>query len=290
MGPNACTGPTFSSAGSVKRCISVCLRSRRPNTKRLSPPPQSMSQSMPFGSLHLPTLVPSSELKASTVPEPLRNATTRPFGNTWSEPLPTVLSRCCIARSGMSMLLSFWEPLSCTILPEVVPTTTQPTSPEGAASPLSRHSLLTAKDSTFSCAAFFSLLWSQSLDMVQVTSDLKACAGASCFESSAAASAASGKGHCASLRPRACSTTTRQVGLLGPSVQTTPMSLRACPSSAVQGGKCWKTTPSTCRGTRRPPPTLTSGPSSNVRAADATAARVVVGSASLATSHESRPL
>mmetsp|Transcript_91429 Transcript_91429/g.254619 ORF Transcript_91429/g.254619 Transcript_91429/m.254619 type:complete len:325 (+) Transcript_91429:568-1542(+) len=162
--------------------------------------------------------------------------------------------------------------------PEVVPTTTQPTSPEGAASSLSRQALLTAKDST--CSLLFFTLWSQSLEILQVSRGLKASWSASspCF--------AGARGHCASRRPRACRTTTRQLSSAAAPVQTTLMSFRAWPSRAAHGARCPKCTPSTWFSTRPGKPCTTGlGTSSRVRAAAATCAEALAD-----TIHESCPL
>mmetsp|Transcript_9114 Transcript_9114/g.24428 ORF Transcript_9114/g.24428 Transcript_9114/m.24428 type:complete len:280 (-) Transcript_9114:801-1640(-) len=244
-------------AGRGNRWSSTCVPPRRPRTKRLSALPHSVSHWMPFGSFHSPTATPCLESKACTVPERCRRATTKPAGSTCSEPGPTPRVRCSIARSGTRRRSPEKAVRSCTIRPEVVPTTTQPTRSGWKVLTLLcpsalRHSLLTATEFTYSRC--LPPLPSQSLEIFQVAAGSAGTITGSTPNSSTPSPSTSprasamswpptfvGRGHSASFRPRPWSTTTWQESNV-PGEQTTLMSFKAWPSRAEQGGTCSKLT------------------------------------------------
>mmetsp|Transcript_98396 Transcript_98396/g.273699 ORF Transcript_98396/g.273699 Transcript_98396/m.273699 type:complete len:246 (-) Transcript_98396:814-1551(-) len=185
--------------------------------------------------------------------EPVRlwSATTQPFGKMCSDPCSTACDHCCTARSGTNRVSLVRCPRSCTMRPEVVPTTTQPTSARWDVGP--RHSLFTATDSTVS-----RLPCSQSLEISQVRLDLLPRTGplgrAAAAAEGEAAFAEPWRGHSTRLMPCVRRTRARQRSGEVPSSQTTLMSFSACPSSAVHGGACRKRTEATLIGTAPVPP------------------------------------
>mmetsp|Transcript_91635 Transcript_91635/g.259555 ORF Transcript_91635/g.259555 Transcript_91635/m.259555 type:complete len:244 (+) Transcript_91635:151-882(+) len=220
-----------------KRCSSTRRPSLRPRAKSRPPPPESVSQSTSAGRRHRP-MTPRSGSNAwaaaltrcwaLSLPPTVRRirATTVPPGSTWSEPCVTACLRWKMERSGTSHLPFPRSPRSCTTRPELVPTTTQPTSvgsklqePGSSGRCIRRQPLFTARDSTCSPR----LACSQPPAMAQVRLGLlRGCA-----------LALAGSGHSARLGPCARSTSTRQAP---PSAgaHTTLMSRSAWPSRPAQ--------------------------------------------------------
>mmetsp|Transcript_67354 Transcript_67354/g.210681 ORF Transcript_67354/g.210681 Transcript_67354/m.210681 type:complete len:227 (-) Transcript_67354:234-914(-) len=158
------------------------------------------------------------------VPRPGRRDMTKPPVRTCREPWPTFFERRPIAHSGTSWCLSLTCLRSCTIRPEVVPTTMHAGLLGSKASSLS-HSPSTATDSTRSLVAF-----SQPPEISQVA---LGCTAAGCPAAAPGRTLpASARGHSARRRPRACSTSTRQ---RAPAEHTRPMSFSVWPSRTVQG-------------------------------------------------------